>query len=322
MSPAELSTAFRNSAYLIVGGGLAVLLSLIGLAFVLLMSRQTVPGRPGNGRRVLGIGSALFFLAGSVAVGVGLLSLVKFGSEKAGTVMSLFRKELNTFRNFHTLLAAQEMRALLAEPKRTDPKKLCNYEYRVWSQNGEDGMIAEVFRRIGATNRYFVEFGASNGMENNTVLLLRQGWSGLWIEGDQELVDKANEYFQPEVEAKKLTAMQSFITAENIEQLFAKANVPEEFDLLSIDIDRNDYYVWEKITHYKPRVVVIEYNPLFPPTMSWVIPYDGTKIWDHSSHTSASLKRARGTRRAEGLRTGRLLPERGQRVLCSQGSPG
>jgi hypothetical protein len=85
--------------------------------------------------------------------------------------------------------------------------------------------------------------------------------------------------------------MQAFITAENIEELFAKGKVPEEFDLLSIDIDRNDIYVWEKIVHYKPRVAIVEYTSLYPPTMSWKIPYDPKGMWaGGTTHTGASLK--------------------------------
>src|SRR5262249_3246314 len=154
----------------------------------------------------------------------------------------------------------QLTRAILADPRHQDPKKLNRYEYKVWSQNGEDGIIAEIFRRIGTTNRYFVEFGASNGAENNTALLVRQGWHGLWMAADTKAIKTVGETSRPEIEAGRLTVLETFITAENIEDLFRRAKVPEEMDLLSIDIDRNDYYVWEKITHYRPRAVIIEYN--------------------------------------------------------------
>jgi hypothetical protein len=151
-------------------------------------------------------------------------------------------------------------------------------------------MISEIFRRIGTTNRYFVEFGSSDGLENNTALRVRQGWGGLWIDGDRDAVLRAREHYRPEVEAKTLTVMDSFITAENIEDLFKQAGVPSEFDFLSIDIDRNDYHVWEKITNYRPRVVCIEYNPLYPPPIEWVIPYDPKAMWDYTTHTAASLE--------------------------------
>ena len=74
----------------------------------------------------------------------------------------------------------------------------------------------------------------------------------------------AKAHFRPEIEDHKLTILQTFITAENIEDLFGQGGVPKEFDFLSIDIDRNDYHVWEKISQYRPRAVVIEYNTLIP----------------------------------------------------------
>jgi hypothetical protein len=183
-------------------------------------------------------------------------------------------------------------KALLDDPKHGDPKRLCRYNFKMTSQNGEDGIIADIFRRIGTTNRHFVEFGASNGSENNTVYLLRQGWSGLWMDADTAAVNTAKTNFRQEIEDGKLTVLERFITAESIEDLFQQGKVPDEFDLLSIDIDRNDYYVWERITHYRPRVVIVEYNAGFPPTRSWVVPYDA-KAFGSSSQgngNGASLK--------------------------------
>jgi len=83
--------------------------------------------------------------------------------------------------------------------------------------------------------------------------------------------------------------MEAFITVENIEDLFRRGEVPEEFDLLSLDIDRNDYYVWDEITHDRPRVVVIEYNPLFTDNVLGD-PLRSQAIWDGTSRSGASLK--------------------------------
>lgn len=79
------------------------------------------------------------------------------------------------------------------------------------------------------------------------------------------------------------------VTEENIQQLFHKYNVPKNFDLLSIDIDYNDYWVWKAITDYVPRVVVIEYNSSIPPTESKVVPYDPNASWDGTNYFGASL---------------------------------
>lgn len=179
---------------------------------------------------------------------------------------------------------------LYNNPKYDSPDKLTKFEYQAFSQFGEDGIIREIFRRIGTTNRYFVEFGVEDGSETNSTYLLYQGWKGLWIDGDPANIHSINHSCANAVRTGQLTAMESFITAENIEQLFAKGGVPQEFDLLSIDIDRNDYYIWKAINHYRPRVVIIEYNSIFRPGDHFVVNYDANAMWDKSSNFGASLE--------------------------------
>jgi len=280
-----LGTALM-SALAFVGGGILVLLGLVGLTLLLASAHRPVQERGRFSQGFLILEVVLFFIGGVVLLGVGIfhpLLALQEVKAKLADVDSLSRAAVQA-------QSEQAILSILSQPKYRDPKKLNQHEYKTFSQNGEDGIIAEIFHRIGTKNRYFVEFGASDGFENNTVLLLRQGWSGYWIEGDPELVRRAREHFRAEIDAGNLTLMQGFITAENIEDLFRSGEVPEEFDLLSIDIDRNDYYVWKGISHYRPRVVVIEYNPIFPPTMSWVVPYDPKAMWDGTTRTGASLK--------------------------------
>jgi hypothetical protein len=171
-----------------------------------------------------------------------------------------------------------------------DPKCLVPYGGKVYSQNDEDGMISEIFRRIGTTSRYFVEFGVGGGMENNTLALLVQGWKGTWIEGSQSECESIAKTFTHFINNKSLVAAYSFVTAEAIQPLFEALAVPSEFDLLSIDIDFNDYYVWKAIQAYRPRVVVIEYNAGFGPSMEWKVPYSAERTWDGSRNFGASLK--------------------------------
>jgi hypothetical protein len=168
--------------------------------------------------------------------------------------------------------------------------RLQRHEHKAYSQNGEDGIIAEIFRRIGTTNKYFVEFGVGDGMENNTAFLLLQGWQGAWIEGSTASAIAIRKTFAKMIGEKRLHLQNAFITAENIESLFANAAVPEEIDLCSIDIDGNDYWVWKAITRTKPRVVVIEYNSTFPASTEWIKPYNPTWTWDGTTAFSASLK--------------------------------
>ena len=155
-------------------------------------------------------------------------------------------------------------------------RRIAFIERREFSQNGEDGIIHAIFAMIGLTNRFGVEFGVEDGMESNMrYLLTRKGWTGLQMDGHDN---------PPETGVKK-----EFITAENIEELFAKYGVPAEFDLLSIDIDGNDYWIWKAITRYSPRVVIVEYNAHIPPGESKTIPYQPDFQWDKTDYYGASL---------------------------------
>jgi len=155
-------------------------------------------------------------------------------------------------------------------------KNLNKNEFQLYSQNGEDGILYAIFSKIGTTNKYFVEFGVQDGSECNARLLREQmGWHGLMMDGGS--------HNSPHVKKE-------FITAENINDLFIKYKVPEEFDLLSVDIDGNDYWVWEKLDHkYSPRVLVIEYNASIPPDRSLSIKYEPDFRWDGTNYFGASI---------------------------------
>ena len=178
---------------------------------------------------------------------------------------------------------------LLGNP-RYNGKKLNRHEFQVFSQGGEDGIIEEIFNRIGTTDRYFVEFGVGNGSESNTIYLLLKDWHGLWIESGEKNVFAIQKDYGSLIDNRQLQVRQDFITAENIEDIFKVASVPESLDLLSIDIDRNDYWVWKAINRYYPRVLVIEYNAVIPPHIEWIVKYEAKTSWDGSSHQGASLK--------------------------------
>jgi hypothetical protein len=175
-------------------------------------------------------------------------------------------------------------------PRFQDPRRLVGHGFKVYSQHDEDGIIEEIFRRIGVKDRFFVEFGVGDGLENCTTYLLLKGWTGAWIDGSAICYEQIQRNLRPFLADGRLKARYSFITAANIEELFAGLDVPAEFDFLSIDIDRNDYWVWEAITRYRPRVVSIEYNASWRHTAACAIPYDPAAIWDESNYTGASLK--------------------------------
>lgn len=155
---------------------------------------------------------------------------------------------------------------------------LTRYERRIHSQNGEDGILEAIFAAVGTTNRYLVEFGVGSGWECNAAYWLRyKGWSGLLMD-----VGGGRRPYGAEVRSE-------LVTAENVEQLFSRYEVPPEPDLLSIDIDGNDYWVWKSIVSYRPRVVVIEYNASLPVTESLTIRYDPAFRWTGTSYFGASL---------------------------------
>jgi hypothetical protein len=171
-----------------------------------------------------------------------------------------------------------------------EPIRLEQYGYKVYSQNDEDGILSEIFRRIGTTNRKFVEFGVQNGLECNGHFLLHKGWQGLWIEGSPDYCKQICNYFKGPIANKQLNAVNAFINKDNINDLILRGDMNGDIDLLSIDIDGNDYYVWKAINCVNPRVVCIEYNAKFPPDFEFVMKYNENHIWDGSDNQGASLK--------------------------------
>jgi hypothetical protein len=151
------------------------------------------------------------------------------------------------------------------------------FERKLYSQNGEDGILNAIFEAVGVTNRVFVEFGCGDATECNTANLLAQGWTGLLM--DAEGISRNH----------RATVHREYITAENINALLQKHGVPMAFDLLSIDIDGNDYYVWRSMV-CRPRVVVIEYNAHFPPPQRRAIAYDPGFRWSGTDYFGASLQ--------------------------------
>ena len=138
----------------------------------------------------------------------------------------------------------------------------------VHSQGGEDGVLLRLFEKIGMRHSYFVEFGAWDGLHlsNTANLRLNHDWDGLLMEGSDR--------------ADGERVRRERIDAENIEALLAKYEVPVDFDLLSIDIDGNDYWVWRAIETHRPRVVIVEYNVFFMPETAKTIAYNADHHWD------------------------------------------
>lgn len=178
---------------------------------------------------------------------------------------------------------------LLSDPRHDDPRRLNRYELHHFSQNGEDGIIAEILNRIGTQTRVFAEIGAGDGLENNTAFLLLQGWTGFWFDAGEtfkRLEKNASRY----IAAGRLVAREEFLTAENVGNVLASSGVPYDIDVLSVDIDRNTSFVWRAMSAWRPRVAVIEYNASFPPTDGWEVRYQPSLAWNGSMYYGASLR--------------------------------
>src|SRR6266446_4066509 len=178
---------------------------------------------------------------------------------------------------------------LARDPRYADPKRLLAHAHQIFSQNGEDGMIAEICRRIRAPARRFVEIGVGNGLENNTTWLLAQGWRGWWLDGDTAATSSIRSTFQKEIGGGILTIGQALVTTENIEALLGELQVPQDFDVPSLDVDRNTYWLWAAMHNYRPRIAVIEHNSSFPPGVDWKVEYRPETRWNGTSYFGASL---------------------------------
>jgi hypothetical protein len=163
------------------------------------------------------------------------------------------------------------------------------------AQNDEDGIIAAIFEDIPPLSKSFVEFGIGpnwldkeyvGGLEGNCVLLREQGWTGLLMDGGTH---------PPKYRVEK-----EFITPLNVNSLFRKYNVPDDVDLVSIDVDGQDYWIWMALV-YRPTLLIVEMNPnfhnlrdaltvVFDPTFRW----DGTKYYGASLGALVNLGREKG----------------------------
>jgi hypothetical protein len=163
--------------------------------------------------------------------------------------------------------------------------RLAEAEFRVFSQWGEDGIIQFLVARVPGLETSFVEFGTQNYTESNTrFLLLNDNWRGLVIDGserDIEFIRSDSMFWRHDLEARC-----AFITVENIEELIARRFPGTELGLLSIDIDGNDYWVWQAIKRVRPAIVVCEYNSVFGSRLAVTVPYKADFMRTTAHHSN------------------------------------
>jgi hypothetical protein len=169
-----------------------------------------------------------------------------------------------------------------------DPKRLENYGFKVYSQSDEDGIIEEIFRRLGIEKGRFCEIGVENGLECNSLYLIHKGWKGVWIEGNKDQKARIENKFAS-IMRKRLDLVISFVTRENINDLMRQNGVGPDIDFLSIDIDGNDIYVLDAI-EIRPKVICVEYNAKFPASLSKQQAYNPNHVWKGTDYFGSSLR--------------------------------
>jgi len=183
----------------------------------------------------------------------------------------------------------QELDSIKKREFKKDNKNLIPFGFKVFSQTDEDGIINEIFNRIGTTNKQFLEFGA-NTRFNNTTYLLMKGWEGVWLESSEKKVNNIKKKYSLLIKNGKLKIYKKTITASNVNKEIKSLNLNKFIDLLSLDIDGNELYVLNKLKTISPRVIVVEYNAKFPPPIRKSIKYDPKFIWKYDDYFGTSLQ--------------------------------
>lgn len=154
--------------------------------------------------------------------------------------------------------------------------KFEDVEFRAFSQNGEDGILLYIFAIIGTTNKKCIEMCAADGLECNTAnLIINHGWEGLLFDGRRELVRRGRKFYVSCADTFSWPPKQvhAWITVENVNSLIKENGFGGDIDLLSLDMDGVDYWIWKAIDCINPRVIVLEYNNLLGPNLSVTVPY-------------------------------------------------
>jgi len=156
----------------------------------------------------------------------------------------------------------------------TAPEDLRGAEFQVFSQWNEDGIIQHLLRHVPIEDPSFIEFGVEDYGEANTkFLLINDNWRGLIMDADRASLDRvtASEGFMRRYD---LHVHAETITRANLNEIVERHGFGGDIGLLSIDVDGNDYWLWEALSAASPRIVVIEYNSTLGPHEAITIPYD------------------------------------------------
>lgn len=176
-------------------------------------------------------------------------------------------------------------RMLARQNQQLNSSWLPDFEFKVFSQWGEDGIIQKLVRSVPIANRTFIEFGVEDFWESNCrFLLMKDNWSGFVIDGSPANVERIrSQYYFWKYD---LRARAAFINAANIEDELAQSGFDEDLGILSIDVDGMDYHLLAAINRFRPRILICEYNSVFGPDRKITVPYSAgfTRGSAHYSH--------------------------------------
>lgn len=148
--------------------------------------------------------------------------------------------------------------------------------FKCYSQSDEDGILLFLFSVLGVANKTCIEICAGDGIECNTSnLILNHGWHGLLVDGDATRVERGRAFYRssPRTYVYPPKFVCSWVTRHGVNSLIESSGFSGEIDLLSLDLDGIDYWVWEAVDAVTPRVVVVEYNDILGPHRTWTVPY-------------------------------------------------
>lgn len=184
---------------------------------------------------------------------------------------------------------------------------LLSYGRNVTSEHGEDGVIERIFSVIGDGSRlpaapgaaqalWCVELGALNGVHGSNVwhLIKEKGWSGVLIEADRTYFEKLEREYAGSKNVHSVNAFVSFEGEQSLDRLLAKTPMPHSFDLFSLDVDGAEYHLWDSMNAYRPRLMVVEFNPSIPNDVSFVQPRDMGVFQGSSLRAFVELAKRKG----------------------------
>lgn len=173
--------------------------------------------------------------------------------------------------------------------QRLQPYRFADVGWSVHSQHEEDGILLYIFALIGTTNKHCVELCAGNGIECNSAnLIVHHKWTGLLVDADERNVATGRAFYASHHNTRVWppTFVQQWVTRGNVNQILSANGFVGEIDLLSIDVDGVDYWLWEAIDTVSPRVVVTEINHLWGPESSVTVPYSDDFVGGFTEHGS------------------------------------